>query len=160
MNERIEWVDTAKGIGIALMVFGHISLDYGQLWIKQIIAAFHMPLFFLIAGMFIPNHLDFSTALSYVEKKFNTIIVPYILWVLILCDGLSFRNIILMVYGSESSISTMKINGALWFLPCIFIAFCIIAITFVFFDRYQKNNNRLRLHYIIPACAYLAVGGC
>ncbi|MCM1303068.1 MAG: acyltransferase [Lachnospiraceae bacterium] len=60
-RERINWIDICKGIGIILVVLGHIVKGYGaanlfetyhKAMIKtdRIIYAFHMPLFFLISG--------------------------------------------------------------------------------------------------------------
>ena len=47
MTKRIEWIDIAKGIGIILVVIGHIS----QIEVlNDIIYSFHMPLFFIISG--------------------------------------------------------------------------------------------------------------
>ena len=46
MTKRIEWIDIAKGIGIILVVIGHIS----QIKVlNDIIYSFHMPLFFIIS---------------------------------------------------------------------------------------------------------------
>jgi fucose 4-O-acetylase-like acetyltransferase len=49
-DKRIEWVDTAKGIGILLVILGHTIL---LPFISVPIYAFHMPLFFLLSGLFI-----------------------------------------------------------------------------------------------------------
>lgn len=48
-NNRLEYIDIAKGIGILLVVFGHSSLvlHIENIWIHS----FHMPLFFIITGM-------------------------------------------------------------------------------------------------------------
>lgn len=42
-NQRIEYIDIAKGVGIILMIMGHIG--YGELF-HRFIHAFHMPLFY------------------------------------------------------------------------------------------------------------------
>ena len=48
--KRLDYVDTLKGIGILLMLMGHVpfgaNFDY-------YIHAFHMPLFFFISGFLI-----------------------------------------------------------------------------------------------------------
>ncbi|MBE6924176.1 MAG: hypothetical protein E7466_02905 [Ruminococcaceae bacterium] len=46
-NQRTEWIDCARGIGILLVVLGHGV--YGQL--RGIVFSFHMPLFFILSGM-------------------------------------------------------------------------------------------------------------
>lgn len=39
---RIGWVDTAKGIGLLLVIIGHLPIPLVPVWIYT----FHMPLFF------------------------------------------------------------------------------------------------------------------
>lgn len=49
MSKRIEWIDIAKGIGIILVIFGHIiSPSNFRTWIYS----FHIPLFFLLVDMY------------------------------------------------------------------------------------------------------------
>ena len=47
-QKRIEWVDIAKGIGMILVVYGHTSIPK---FLSNWIWSFHMPMFFIIAGM-------------------------------------------------------------------------------------------------------------
>lgn len=59
--QRIIWLDLARGVGIILVVFGHtwrgletsflIPQDYGFETVDRAIYLFHMPLFFLLAGL-------------------------------------------------------------------------------------------------------------
>ncbi|MBQ7276495.1 MAG: hypothetical protein IJS58_04510 [Bacilli bacterium] len=44
-------MDIAEGIGILLMILGHVHIS--ELVINHLIYAFHMPLFFIISGFFI-----------------------------------------------------------------------------------------------------------
>lgn len=46
-QDRIEWIDVAKGIGIILVIMGHTF----QLDLVSPIYAFHMPLFFFLSGL-------------------------------------------------------------------------------------------------------------
>lgn len=58
MNERNQWVDLCKGIGIILVVYGHVArgvfnagipLDEASYkLVDSIIYSFHMPLFFFL----------------------------------------------------------------------------------------------------------------
>lgn len=45
MTKRIEYIDILKGIGIILVVLGHVTQDKQ---VFQLIYAFHMPLFFFV----------------------------------------------------------------------------------------------------------------
>ena len=48
MKERLDYIDTAKGIGIIFVVFGHHLLEAESF--RHWISCFHMPLFFIISG--------------------------------------------------------------------------------------------------------------
>lgn len=41
-TNRIEWIDTAKGLGLLLVFIGHLKTPYLATWVYT----FHMPLFF------------------------------------------------------------------------------------------------------------------
>ena len=47
-QSRAEHLDIAKGIGITLVIFGHLSQSSEML--RILVYSFHMPLFFLISG--------------------------------------------------------------------------------------------------------------
>lgn len=49
VRERILWVDAAKGIGIAMVVFSHLT-EPGQ-GSRTFVFSFHMPLFFFLSGV-------------------------------------------------------------------------------------------------------------
>ena len=50
MNNRIDYLDIAKGIGIILVYIGHCSIDHNGALFRAIYS-FHMPLFFMISGL-------------------------------------------------------------------------------------------------------------
>ena len=62
-KKRIFYLDIAKGVGVILMILGHVpDLTTAS---RQFITSFHMPLFFFISGMFL-RYIDFNT---FVIKK-------------------------------------------------------------------------------------------
>ena len=71
--KRIEYIDIAKGIGIILMIIGHMPSinDY----LNRFIYSFHMPLFFIISGYFF-KHKDNKQCIKSILKR---LIVPYII---------------------------------------------------------------------------------
>jgi len=85
---RINWIDSAKGIGITLVVFGHtlrglfksslLPPDWASLdnWIY----AFHMPLFFFLSGLLVEDSLVRKGYSDYFSSKFGRIVWPYFLW--------------------------------------------------------------------------------
>ena len=64
---RLEWVDTAKGICILLVIIfhttGYIMSDYPQ--INCMLRAIRMPLYFTIAGLFVSVKSD----VLFIKKK-------------------------------------------------------------------------------------------
>jgi fucose 4-O-acetylase-like acetyltransferase len=89
MNERITWVDCARGIGILLVVYGHVArgvvaaglMDGTGLYriVDSLIYSFHMPLFFFVSGMFFPGSLK-SKGLGLLKNKVALLVYPYFIW--------------------------------------------------------------------------------
>ena len=50
-KDRIILIDIAKAITIFLVIWGHISTGSA---LEKFLYSFHMPLFFVISGMFVP----------------------------------------------------------------------------------------------------------
>ena len=118
---RLDYIDVAKGLGIVLVVIGHI-------WpgtLKLFIFCFHMPLFFVLSGfLFKP-----SAPGAYLSRKAVHLLVPYAaslaLLVLIapkphletLLDSAEYSHPLLMVlYGGQHLVTYA---GTFWFLSCL-----------------------------------------
>lgn len=104
------YIDVAKGIGILLVIAGHTMFPF-----HAAINIFHMPLFFVIAGITFTTPNVFSIFLI---KKIDRIGIPYIFFTIVSSVAAVFLK----------KISAGDFNGPLWFLPTIFIALCIYAI--------------------------------
>jgi len=86
---RIHWLDSARGIGIILVVFGHalgglIDSPFGinQNTFRQMFFAiytFHMPLFFLLSGLLVTKRLAKGQG-PFLRALLPTIVWPYFLW--------------------------------------------------------------------------------
>jgi fucose 4-O-acetylase-like acetyltransferase len=89
---RHAWVDVAKGMGIILVVLGHAIMgvhDAGKLaadslWmpLNSAIYSFHMPLFFVLSGIFASARLV-RPARPFVLGMARQIVWPYLLWALV-----------------------------------------------------------------------------
>ncbi len=66
---RVKWLDMVKGFGIILVVYGH-----NFPFLEKYIYTFHMPLFFLLAGIFHPPKINWTN----IKQRLNRIILPYI----------------------------------------------------------------------------------
>ena len=88
MKNRVTYLDLAKGIGIILVVLGHMENISSELRIW--ISSFHMPLFFVISGMLLAlkgadkpiiNDVKSGDEMKiFVVKTARGLLVPY-LWV-------------------------------------------------------------------------------
>ncbi|MFD3155953.1 acyltransferase family protein [Haloimpatiens sp. FM7330] len=148
-QNRLKYIDILKGIGILLMIMGHIS--FGRLFDKYI-HGFHMPIFFFISGyLFKIVNLSFK---KFLKKKIKTLLVPYacfglfnyICWIIFI--GLPKGHNLIIPLKSLLWINTesnMPIAGALWFLTCLFI----IEITFYFILRICKNRCQVAVTIIL-----------
>lgn len=65
--------DMMKGIGIMLVIIGHLGHGFG--WLIPAIYTFHMPLFFILSGYFYKEKK--VTELLY--RDFRSLLVPYLL---------------------------------------------------------------------------------
>lgn len=73
MKKRIEYIDIAKGIGILLVIAGHLFVYKKP--ISRWIFSFHMPLFFILSG--ICYKMDSTISVEYLKKKCRTLLVPF-----------------------------------------------------------------------------------
>jgi fucose 4-O-acetylase-like acetyltransferase len=87
---RLSWLDAARGIGIILVVYAHAGralfdvLPHVDAFRQadHLIYAFHMSLFFFLAGLVSRGALSRSRA-TFLSAKLLTIVYPYFLWSLI-----------------------------------------------------------------------------
>ena len=65
-DKRIDEIDIAKGIGIIMTIIGH-NVFAG--YVKTFIYSFHMPLFFILAGLVMKKKECSTKTLIYEEGK-------------------------------------------------------------------------------------------
>ena len=124
---RLDWVDAAKGLGIVLVVAGHVW-THGV--IRDAIYAFHMPLFFLLAGYFArPRPMR-----EFAKKQWHAMAVPYIafLLTLVLLDQAieHARGHLPLFRTGAAAVRAMLLGGSeltgpltiFWFVPCLLFA--------------------------------------
>lgn len=86
---RINWLDSARGLGIILVVIGHAlgglidsPLGKDQDGFRRLFFAiytFHMPLFFLLSGLLVTKRLEKGQG-AFLKALVPAIIWPYFLW--------------------------------------------------------------------------------
>lgn len=91
--DRSALFDYAKGIGIILVVYGHVArgvfnaglpIDTGlYALVDTVIYSFHMPLFFFLSGLFFLQSLQKRGYFALMRGKVDSILFPYVLWSLL-----------------------------------------------------------------------------
>ena len=122
--ERLSWLDVLKGIGIILVVIGHI---YSDQTVFNWLYSFHMPLFFLAAGWVYKE----KPILTDIKRRIRTIVVPYFSFGLLVFlywqvierrfrnSDMSFMDSLLGLFSG--CYDNLDFNIHLWFLPCFFV---------------------------------------
>ncbi len=131
--QRVEWIDVARGIGICLIVLGHVLPNCD---IRKFLYGFHVPLFFFLSGATFRPGSSFAV---FLKKKCKSLLIPY--WIVM------FISILLFAWFGEYAVNTLNIqvntfswhgyllgavygngktgwlkaNLPLWFLPCLFL---------------------------------------
>ena len=125
-SKRLIYPDIAKGIGIILVVLGHI--EYIPLFLRNFIVSFHMPLFFVISGILLNvNYGNYRNLKETSAIKAKKMLLPYLYF------SLLYTVIYILYYmatgrdgGLQTVISylvnTVTLYGisVLWFIPALY----------------------------------------
>ncbi len=118
---RIQYLDAARGVGILLVVLGHIvSMDT---FLVRWIYGFHIPLFFILSGILAGSRPQSSRNLrAFVCKKAGSLLYPYLTFSILSLIFLRFSSS-LDKFGANIPTALSGIGiGTLWFLPALFLA--------------------------------------
>lgn len=148
-SARLAWIDVLKGIGIILVVTGHV---YSNQIIYRWIYSFHMPLFFLAAGW---TYREKSFLMD-IKRRVQSIVIPYIsfgLLILVYWQLIerNFRESTEMNFVSalrgllSGEYRYLDFNVHLWFLPCFFV-------TVVSFNIFVNIGVKLGIDKILAYC--------
>lgn len=150
MNKRNEAIDVAKGIGIILVVLGHV-IPRGFLW--NLIYSVHMPLFILCSGLFHDNKKSAKHILKIGMSYCLFGIFAIAIWGITVEKENAYyfkQSIFNMLMGGTAPRFGIYPVEAIWFLPCLI---CIIAI-FSIIVLVKENGIRI---IIIAICAALGL---
>ena len=129
-NEREEYLDIAKGVGIILVVWAHAQ---GPL--RNFIDGFHMPFFFFVSGMLYRG--ESRDIGEYCKRKFNSLLRPFYIWnllflplffVLYYWKQWELSVFLKLLFEIIFTIGKVPFLGATWFLPALFWISCIVHI--------------------------------
>jgi acyltransferase len=136
--QRVEWIDAAKGVGIALIVVGHVWSLHDPPLAYQWLYAFHVPLFFFLAGVALkPTGHSLP---QFAAVRARALLVPYLWYGLlgylfyvagyVVASSLGrrldefdygfLRPLFGILHGTVGD--GYLVNSPLWFLPALFLA--------------------------------------
>lgn len=140
-NRRIETIDIAKAITIFCVILGHTTGNLDTPMFRRVLYAFHMPLFFLLAGLSIkPKAVHgFRGWGAFLYKNILALMAPYLVWGLVYAP-FSYPNMGALFYGSWEALTRMETLTSLWYLPCFFVSRIIVQIV-VNIAEYAKAKS-------------------
>ncbi|MDD9941564.1 MAG: acyltransferase family protein [Myxococcales bacterium] len=132
-SARIDWVDTAKALGIVAIVVGH---DPGlPIPVRDFLYTFHVPLFFFMSGVLVkPEHLRAPFG-QHVRRGAGRLLTPYVFfWTISFGLWCAFQSVagkppwtqtevaaehlVGFVLGTSQGLEA--VNGPLWFYTALF----------------------------------------
>ena len=161
-NQRIVWMDIGKGIAIICVVLGHCIIGLGSP-LKHAIFTFHMPLFFIYAGITFKQ----KPLKSIIETSSKRLLVPFVilfliqaLFIMLQAEQVSLgliKNIVLsFLFASAVEVKPWGFAGAgmIWFLMVLFISRIVVSLLCSLFDKTKAPL----LAQIVFIVAFAALG--
>ena len=163
MKKRLDYFDIVKGIGVVLVLLGHLQgqdiFQYSPyiLPMCEWIFSFHMPLFFIVSGMLVAYRNDISKDMKgIVSKRFKGIMVPYY-WF-----SFFYMTVVISAFiKKQILIGTVWLNvwyvfswygmNVLWFLPALFMG------ELLFIWLIKKLDTKKAIPIIVIQCAIALV---
>lgn len=152
-DKRIEWVDTAKALGLFLVFWGHLLYNGSEVAsiINRAIYSFHMPMYFILSGYV--YKADTLTFFDYTKRKAKRILLPALLLYMV-----TFPLYFHPHYLDYSSATLWSIfetvfyikgvlayNDPVWFFICIFQVLVLVKLL----DLPKASNKALLIVAII-----------
>lgn len=139
MKKRIAYLDVARGIGMILVVMGHV--DFISEPIRDYVTSFHMPLFLIISGILLyATKTEERNWIEIVKSKCRTILLPYFIFSV---GALLFELVRALIKSIDMwdtlmrrAFQTICLQGfsTFWFLPTLFIG------ELIFLKVRQRND--------------------
>ena len=143
---RVEHIDLFRGIGVLLMILGHLGLGKA---FDHYIHGFHMPMFFFVSGYFFKPA---GNTLSFLRKKARALLLPYAVF------GAGHYLVNIAMGGDAAAplkhllfVNTigLPITGAIWFLTALFFT----ELAYHLLDKFLSGRKSLHLAIVVVALA-------
>lgn len=155
-RKRLTYLDMAKGIGIFLVILGHI--EYIREDTLKWISSFHMPLFFVIGGILAYEKREEGRPLfSALAARARGTLVPYAAFTIMLLTMNTLEHFLDPGALSGAQLARQYVDAAtgygihiLWFLPAYFTAGAI----FLLLERGLRPVSRNLAVLLLAVGAY------
>ena len=155
-RKRLTYLDMAKGIGIFLVILGHI--EYIREDTLKWISSFHMPLFFVIGGILAYEKREEGRPLfSALAARARGTLVPYAAFTIMLLTMNTLEHLLEPGALSGAQLARQYVDAAtgygihiLWFLPAYFTAGAI----FLLLERGLRHVSRNLAVLLLAVGAY------
>ena len=155
-RKRLTYLDMAKGIGIFLVILGHI--EYIREDTLKWISSFHMPLFFVIGGILAYEKREEGRPLfSALAARARGTLVPYAAFTIMLLTMNTLEHLLDPGALSGAQLARQYVDAAtgygihiLWFLPAYFTAGAI----FLLLERRLRPVSRNLAILLLAVGAY------
>ena len=144
MNKRrLSWLDMARGIGILLVVTGHV-------WDREnaattILYSFHVPLFFIISGILMRYTRQEQRSMKQLTAaRVHSLLIPYFFYeaVFVLLWGiLNHFDYSAQGHAPWDSLRMDPVNTPIWFLAVAFFAELILLALIRLFSRIPGQRD-------------------
>ena len=151
-SKRLDFIDFAKGLGIILVVSGHLigeaKMEFaGSQAFRMFLYQFHMPLFFMISG--------FTLELSFYRhgekgafrlvKRALMLLVSFLFWSGVYLYLIKFSGRGVNLHEELCCILTLRGRAPIWFLAALSVAEFAFIIIHRFLFRSEKKYAALPL---------------
>ena len=148
-ENRIAYIDLAKGFCIALVVFYHSKGVLGVQYLTDIFfVSFRLPLYFFLSGLFFKEYGSFH---NFFIKKTNRLLIPFFFFYF--CFSVLMPNILhfFLCMNFETVIGWPSLwafiwpgqypNVAIWFLWCLFLMNILFWIIHHMVLKYARKHH-------------------
>ena len=130
-RERKKYLDAAKGWGINMIMFGHISFIGNP--VSRYFSSYKLALFFFVSGFLLcmTQSVKKNTPGVFLRRHMGTLMIPYvaystlILGYSLLVDiykGKPASALLKRILDQGYEFITLRGHSTMWFLPCLFLA--------------------------------------
>ena len=164
-QNRIAWLDAAKGVGIILVVAFHAIGGFFQAGLLSkgglfeaaydIVYTFHMPFFFFLSGLLLEERLRKSGLSALLRSSVSKLLYPCFLWGYIQLGVIyslgTLVNAPLKLEWIDLISPLWAPPSQFWFLYVLFVLQAIAAVTLTFSNRIMLVPIGLLFRVVIPS---------